>query len=219
MHVCAAHHFNTRSICSPWPTLPLACASDATPASGSASLAVRAPQWEEYLAPFQSLGMCGARSVPNVGLQGWQVVIDQVTADTAALTADTCPNNATQPCITFLDTGNPGLALPSALYTQVASLTGALARTLNDFQALPSCSTAGLPTFAFHIGGRAFDLAPADYVFTVRARVMLHIDLRRVGQRSQQCSPRRLRMARMSARGTHACVLCRSTPQPRRPPA
>lgn len=107
--------------------------------------------------------------MPNVGVQGWQVIIDQVTADTAALTAVTCVNNATQPCITFLDTGNPGVALPTPLYTQVASLTGALASTFNDFQRLQSCSTAGLPTFAFHIGGRAFDLAPVDYVFTVRA--------------------------------------------------
>ena len=92
-----------------------------------------------------------------------------MTADTAAFTADTCLNNTQQPCITFLDTGNPGVALPTPLYTQVASLTGALARTLNELPVLPTCSLAGLPTFAFHIGGRAFSLAPADYVFTVRA--------------------------------------------------
>ena len=132
---------------------------------------------KQSLTPSHRLGVCGPRSVPNVGVQGWQIIIDQVTADTAALTADTCLNNATQPCITFLDTGNPGVALPTALYTQVARLTGALMNRFNDFHTLPNCSTVGLPTFAFHIGGRAFDLAPADYVFTVRARASRHTHL------------------------------------------
>ena len=97
----------------------------------------------QSLTPSLRLGVRGPRSVPNVGVQGWQIIVDQVTADTAALTADTCLNNATQPCITFLDTGNPGLALPSALYTQVASLSGALMNTFNDFHTLPKLQHRG----------------------------------------------------------------------------
>ena len=185
---------------------------------------------KQSLTPSHRPGACGSRSVPNVGIQGWQIIVDQVTADTAALTADTCPNNATQPCITFLDTGNPGVALPSALYTQVASLTGALMNTFNDFHTLPNCSTAGLPTFAFHIGGRAFDLAPADYVFTVRACTVLPrvVEVYQTGELS--ITPKNGHLHSMlhmhhphapalCPRGSHARSLPRSTQQARRPHA
>ncbi|KAK9844057.1 hypothetical protein WJX81_003112 [Elliptochloris bilobata] len=49
---------------------------------------------------------------------------------------------------------------------QIVGLTNALAGaatyTFFGFQKLPSCSIAGLPTFAF----RPFDLTPTDYIFT-----------------------------------------------------
>ena len=112
-----------------------------------------------------------ARSVPTAAIGGWQVALDQVSASVPGLVDPGC-SAASPACLVFLDTGNPLVSVPTSVFNNIVALTGATAVPLGPgvptgSKQLPSCNLAGLPTIAFHIGGRAFPLTPQQYTYKV----------------------------------------------------
>ena len=65
----------------------------------------------------------------------------------------------------LLDTGNPGISVPSLAFLEIRAAIGAVIDQNSGLLVLPSCATLPtLPTFTFRIADHEYNVGPDDYI-------------------------------------------------------
>ena len=96
----------------------------------------------------------------------WTVGLQGVTSSIAGqlpLASTLCSVNT--PCTVLLDTGNPGITVPSLAFLEIRAAIGAVIDQNSGLLVLPSCATLPtLPTFTFRIADHEYNVGSDDYI-------------------------------------------------------